>query len=195
MYVCLFQQAHSTPKNAKLHSRVLHVDTKLEHDVSPIIHPEIISTTNNNTAVTKVTNPTSASGKSRKSSGSRTRNNGVISPPQNSKAVGSSTSVGSNGVTSAVHLQSDSNSSITQVTPLASSGAEHSDCNITVGEMIMLPHHSRIVFNLVSLDCFTSFLTFLCYVTLQKKNRSLFSEFDQNHLSLILECYKLTNPK
>ena len=167
MYVCLFQQVHSTPKNAKLHSRLLHVDTKLEHDVSPIVHSEIITTTNNNTAVTKVTSPTSTSGKSRKSSSSsRTRNNGVISPPQNSKAVGSSTGVSSNGVTSAVHLQSDSNSSITQVTPLASSGAEHSDSNITVGEMITLPHHSRTVFFLVSLDFFTTFLTFLCYVTL-----------------------------
>ena len=162
MYVCLFQQAHSTPKNAKLHSRLLHVDTKLEHDVSPIIHSEIISTTNNNTAVTKVTSPTSTSGKSRKSSGSRTRNNGVISPPQNSKAVGSSTGVSSNGVTSAVHLQSDSNSSITQVTPLASSGAEHSDSNVTVGEM--LPHHTRIVFFVVSFDCFHGFLTFQCCV-------------------------------
>ena len=188
MYLCLFQQAHSTPKNAKSHSRLLHVDTKLEQDISPIVNSETITTTNNNTAVTKVTSPTSTSGKSRKSSSSRTRNNGVISPPQNSKAAGSSTSVSS--VTSAVHLQSDSNSSITQVTPLASSGAEHSDCNVTVGEMIMLPHHSSIVFFLVSLDCFTTFLTFLCYVTLQKKNRSLFSEFDQNHLSLILECYK-----
>ena len=190
MYVCLFQQPHSTPKNAKLHSRLLHIDTKLEHDVSPIIYSDIISATNNNTAVTKVTSPTSTSGKSRKSSSSRTHNNGVISPSQNSKAAGSSTGVSSNGVTSAVHLQSDSNSSITQVTPLASSGGEHSDCNITVGEMIMLPHHSRIVFSLVSLDFFTTFLTFPCYVTLQKKNRSLFSEFDQNHLSLILECYK-----
>jgi len=122
------QLTHSTPKPTQSHSRLLHIDTKLENNVSPIVYSETLTNNNKNAAVLS---PSSQNNK--KSSNSHSRSNGVTSPQDKAGCD-------SNGISSA-QLQSDSNSSITQVTPITS-GVD-SESTVTIGGSESTPLNAK----------------------------------------------------